>query len=383
MHLTLDSLHNMKKTCSEIQGFEGLMNAEDRMLISEQVVALRGAVDSALETVTALEHVRGSLEACGYSEEWFDNVSRMGLKDLVQLDMPKFFDNKANRQQVCMEGLVDSIKEWLKKAWEMLKKFLGWIRDALAKLVAYLHAESFKNQGIIQKAFTKIDAGIDKYLQTKQGIDLNGWYDVEGLVQQVPAIRTLIEICTDSYFVQNGVTTADYNKDEVSGDMKKDFIQKINHELYQKGIPSDKPEQTGFIVKNDPNTNSAVQFLGVQIRKDFPKTKLEIRSKATMDGIKDLLMNKLIPMINETMNYLKASDVIMKNMIGTTQQEIAKLETGVDVNPGVINYHKKVVIQANLASQVVGSALMFMNKFLPMVSVDRDLIVKVASVMIV
>ena len=92
------------------------------MLLGKELVA----------TLEALDTIKGSLEANGYSDEWFNLVNEDGsFLESTNVELVALLGTDEEKGTVCMEGLFAAIGTILKKIWD-------WIVDMFNKIVGFL-----------------------------------------------------------------------------------------------------------------------------------------------------------------------------------------------------------------------------------------------------
>lgn len=102
--------------------------AEAREHIAENVFMGKQLV----ATLEALDTIRGSLEANGYSDEWFNLVNEDGsFLENTNVELINLLGTDEEKGVVCMEGLLATIGTVLKKIWD-------WIVDMFNKIVGFL-----------------------------------------------------------------------------------------------------------------------------------------------------------------------------------------------------------------------------------------------------
>lgn len=102
--------------------------AEAREQLAENVFMGKQLV----ATLEALDTIRGSLEANGYSDEWFNLVNEDGsFLENTNVELVNLLGTDEEKGVVCMEGLLATIGTLLKKIWD-------WIVDMFNRIVGFL-----------------------------------------------------------------------------------------------------------------------------------------------------------------------------------------------------------------------------------------------------
>lgn len=106
----------------KIQIAEAREQLAENMLMGKELVA----------TLEALDTVKGSLEANGYSDEWFNLVNEDGsFLESINVELVALLGTDEEKGVVCMEGLFAAIGTILKKIWD-------WIVDMFNRIVGFL-----------------------------------------------------------------------------------------------------------------------------------------------------------------------------------------------------------------------------------------------------
>ena len=278
MHLTLNSLKNIKNECDRFDSLEGLESAELRNELSNYTALVRQSVDSALEHLETIEQMKASLLKCGYSDEWFDIVNEMGFKTNVTLDLESFLSTKGDRMNACMEGFVESAIAWLKKIGQIIMSFINVVRQAIAKAAQWLNPRKYeKDHKDIDEKFADIEKHFDdldrqktvqdyfkKATSTKQlgyfNIPVKGWYDLEVLDKHVPIITEVL---------QSIILVLKQGPYLVNVDGATQIFEKLRATLQSKRIEIDRPELTGFrlaVKSGSGRSKCLIQTAGNEIK---------------------------------------------------------------------------------------------------------------------
>ena len=117
-------LLNSLPDCDELK----VQIAEAREQLAENVLMGKQLVS----TLEALDTIKGSLEANGYSDEWFNLVNEDGsFLENTNVELVNLLGTDEEKGAVCMEGLFATIGTILKKIWD-------WIVDMFNRIVGFL-----------------------------------------------------------------------------------------------------------------------------------------------------------------------------------------------------------------------------------------------------
>ena len=122
--------------------------AEAREQLAENVVLGKELIAS----LEALDTIKGSLEANGFSDEWFNIVNADGsFLEGINIDLVNLLGDDKEKETVCMEGLLQTIGTILKKIWD-------WIADMFHRLVTFV--------GKLIRAWSGDGRNIDKCIKS-------------------------------------------------------------------------------------------------------------------------------------------------------------------------------------------------------------------------
>lgn len=128
---SLNVMINNLNRLGEMMGNDLVSCSQEYLDAMEQLKSLELMGKNLMSTFNFLETSRKSLESLGYSDEWLNAMNYNGkLLDTINVDIDKLVGDNAHKAEVCMEGLLGTIWEWIKRIW-------GWIVDAFKKLVVY------------------------------------------------------------------------------------------------------------------------------------------------------------------------------------------------------------------------------------------------------
>ena len=102
---------------------------------SEAVAPAMNNVRMAKSVIKDITTCIESLEANGYSDVWMDTVNADGnFMKFLNLTPADLIGSDAHKKDVCMQGLMDSLKDWAVKIWEFIVRayeiIMGLIKKA-------------------------------------------------------------------------------------------------------------------------------------------------------------------------------------------------------------------------------------------------------------
>ena len=115
-------------------GCQMLESIYEPICYSEAVAPAMNNVRMARSVIKDITTCIESLEANGYSDVWMDTVNADGnFMNFLNLTPADLIGSDAHKKDVCMQGLMDSLKDWAVKIWEFIVKAYEVIRDLLKK----------------------------------------------------------------------------------------------------------------------------------------------------------------------------------------------------------------------------------------------------------
>lgn len=115
-------------------GCQMLESIYEPICYSEAVAPAMNNVRMARSVIKDITTCMESLEANGYSDVWMDTVNADGnFMKFLNLTPADLIGSDARKKDVCMQGLMDSLKDWAVKIWEFIVKAYEVIRDLLKK----------------------------------------------------------------------------------------------------------------------------------------------------------------------------------------------------------------------------------------------------------
>lgn len=359
MNLTMSSLKAGKDKCQQLESLKDLMMQSDKVDLLEEIRSLESAFDQCISVLERVHDIRDSLESFGYSDQWFDTINAGGsLEGIVEFDMPKLFDNKANKTQACMEGLWDTIKEWLLKAYNFLKSVILKIRDFVHWLLEKLGLCTSRKIGALDSAVKQGYGMMQAYFQ-QCGIDLQNFYDPDELVRYEMYLKAIVGT------IFNRIR-ANISKEDISDrnllkheDIRKDFYDRLTVACKENGIELNNIEKVGYTIEYTPGSSKFLRTLGFATTgKDFKQTTIAIET------VDDFVAKALEPLKKIDANF-KESASLIKFVQNTIAADHASL--GDSLNQMRANNMSEdivVITQANVINQacclsVVTDALNF------------------------
>lgn len=379
MNLTLKALQEGKKKCDDMKGLEGLMTVAERAEIMESIENLSVSFSQCIGVIEKVSEVKDSLEKFGYTDEWYDSVfSVSGLENIVEFDIPKF-TTYGTKQEACMEGFLDTIKDWIKKAWAILKdvlvKIYRFIVGVIRKLDLNTKQKSWKLDSLIKKVEDVSKTQDEKMQQVLNdlGLDLESFYDTEFIANQLDDIIGLMGIAKDATIGEEIGTYAKNQRDFMTADrVRKMFGDLLKGRLDSEGIKYADSNKDTFVVRVNPAVNHMVYFYGKQSGKQFPQTKLEIND-----------VNKFFEVGNNCKNLftrISSASQLFTDFFNDLQRTHDAQKSAVDVlanTPGAdpIAYsecHAKMVTSSCLVDIATGT-LNYLSEVLGLVNKNMDL----------
>lgn len=356
----MEAFKEIKKTCDSFKGLEGLLAKEEYEAIMEQARVLDAEIIKATQIIETVEGFKTSLKQAGYSDAWWDSLLDSGkMEGIVNIDMPKFFDNNFNREKVCMEGFVDTIVRWITVAVEKICKFIAWICDQIHRLVRVFM--NFEYEKRVTNA--KIKQYRDKAEQILAGepMQLDKWYDLEQLNGHVEALDKLIHIFIDNEKITQ-IFTLDNPQINPTGDQaRKIFEEKLRTAVYEAGINGDDPEKNGFVIKYNPASRKFIFFLN-----DLGK-KLKTEEKK-IDNIQqfDELYNEVIngPISQNIVNIsdsLTALERRLKERKDAMQQMVDQLKSSPNADQQQLAVAQVSVAMCEIVLSIQVGAMTYLN----------------------
>ena len=128
-------------------GCQMLETIYEPICYSEAVAPAMNNVRMARSVIKDITTCIESLEANGYSDVWMDTVNADGnFMNFLNLTPADLIGSDAHKKDVCMQGLMDSLKDWAVKIWEFIVKAYEVIMGLIKKagFISDKHVEEAK-----------------------------------------------------------------------------------------------------------------------------------------------------------------------------------------------------------------------------------------------
>lgn len=282
MNLTIQSLNKAKECCQEYLKLEDVLEKSNQLEMVSDLKMTLVSIDQTLTLLDRVTSVRGTLETYGYSDEWFDTVSINGrIAGLVDIEVPKFFDNNVNRGKACMEGMIDSIKNFIVKICDfimgVIRKILGFFNITVSILSDDSKMEDRIKQACDDFARKVGEAEAMKYLQTHP-FKIEKWYDGEQLKRMMENTIKLLDIIvpgTDFNGLRRGLLDANDYSGTDTPSIRSEYYAKLVASLTSATVQVNDPDTVGFVPINQSDVQSMVMFVGTD-KKDFEFKSYEV-----------------------------------------------------------------------------------------------------------
>lgn len=274
MNLTVEKA--LESVSGQAKSMIKLAESVDRMDLVEEINAVQENLTGVLSVVSDLSVCKESLEANGYTEEWFAVVNE-GNKfiALTNLEMPKFFGTAETKRVACEGAIIDTITVWLKKAWEFLKKLFELVMKGCRWLLQYWGATPK-----FAKARQVID-DIGKYL----GVDKIVNVEIPDIFKVFKYADCLYGFCERLYTLQDrdqrltskGVFFSFICAGEDTGTLQQDVMSSLVRIAQEAGIQTDRIDDTGFSIDS-----ASIQFADIQ---SIPNITVNIADKSELASL--------------------------------------------------------------------------------------------------
>lgn len=161
MNLTVQALESMSGNCKKVIDSGILDCYEDKL---HEFKLLKDTADGCLHVINDLMTCKESLETVGYSQQWLDIINKDNkFLTVCNIEMPKFFGGDEAKGKACMEGVMDTITVWLKKAWEIIKKIFAFMIAAFKTVIDYFNREASNSNKKLENTFKAREAFVKHY----------------------------------------------------------------------------------------------------------------------------------------------------------------------------------------------------------------------------
>lgn len=323
MQLTLKSLQQIQDTSVEALGLLKCVEAENNAELQMELQNLSVQASGAIQILEQFINIRDSLKVSGYSDQWYDiTFGNSNLKDLCTIEMPKFLDNDVNRGKACMEGIMETLRDWVKKAGQLIiniikgiMRFAEWLVSVLRKI----NSSDKQAKSIWERA---IDFAVKKSAEMQLGIKLEDYYDFEKITQMVANVHVLLTIlCPISskthQFEASSSMLSSLNKGGKSADdLKKDFFSQLQSAFAAKGINTKDMATVGYQLKFDPAANKYIEFLGGNGQGDFEKKAIDVEHISDVTALIKQQIDDAGAKIHITNGSLIDVQIMLKERLG-------------------------------------------------------------------
>lgn len=374
MQLTLKSLQQIQDTSVEALGLLKCIEAEGNAELQMELQNLSVQASGAIQILESFTNLKDSLKISGYSDQWYDiTFGNSNLKNLCTIEMPKFLDNDVNRGKACMEGIMDTLRDWVKKAGQLIIRIIKGLIQFTNWLISQLR-KHFNNDKQVKNFWERsIDFAVKKSAEMQLGIKLEDYYDFEKITQMVANVLVLLTIlCPISSkshkFEASSSMLSSLNKGSKSADeLKKDFFNQLQSAFASKGINTNDMEIVGYQLKFDPAANKYIEFLGDNGQGDFEKKSIDIEHIADVTA----LINQQIDVAGTKIQNIEGSltdvEIMLKERhahfeeMSRAQYQSDDMEGG-DSAEAMIADAKAGAILTMCALSIVSDALRFITR---------------------
>ena len=369
MNLTLQSLNKIKEDSSN-KAIEDLLVAADRYDLVEGMHFVNSQVNTAISVISNLNEAKAQLESMGYSDEWFNELmSNESFKTVLELDMPKFFDNNDNRQKACMEGFINTIASWVIKAIKFIVNLANSIIKAIEKIADFFSGNAIDSvKGIADTVGKMCNDEAVKAWFNEHGMKIAGYYDTSkyiGMVDNVIALMEALIPCVQNPFDNNIIPT---NRSVTSKNVdvyavRKEFIARIVGDLGKRSRKCADIDKDGFVLKADPSGVNFIEMYGVKSGKEFRKSELTIDVIEDLKNVVDAPLKNFSIAIDHLSKMLGDTKSALHSLIGQYNQLEADIDN--DTNLSTDEYNAKMnECQCHIAAtQICESILCQITRF--------------------
>ena len=343
MNLTLDAINTIKNGAAAMSREEFVAKHTDML---DQLHAIESLADGAMSMLHDLNMAKEACERCGVTKEWLDEFNADNrLFTLCNIEMPKFFGGDVEKKSAAMEGIGATIWDWVKRAWEILRKIFAWIYNAIKMVITFL-TDSRRPQLTAQVEDIKkfVDYLIQLKLESKYNFRKET-YDVvtcdpSQLVRFFGKLRVLFTVLEDQSgnlnfdfiksFAINGKSQFETNTDDPQTDVYTRIVELVYGEPYVKDDINENGfaiTEKGFQFFNAEKIASVTSFKTNPLDRDFNKV-LEAVSTA------EASMMNLKPILNKHYDAVAAFEKLVRNTLEATrvaQQNLGENTPNADI----------------------------------------------------
>ena len=382
MQLMLEALTKIKDTSAETLSMLKCVESENVASVKNELQDLFVQTNEVMKILDSFSDIRSSLESAGYSDAWYEQVfSASNIKDLCEIEMPKFLDNSVNRGHACMEGILETIKNWCKKAYDVIVKII----DGIIKFMEWLNkmARQYLRDGqeFKRKSLPILDAAAKKLAENLLNVTIEDYFDFDAILKMIDSTELLVSaICPTNSKGDLAANAAIFNADGLASknndELKRTFFDRLVRELQVKGVEANDMSKNGFVLKYDGAINKYIVFVDENAPDALPKKNINIATiKDEVETIK-----KLVDQSGQYLDYVDRLvadvEVTLKNRKSSLHKELnAMAYTGDKNDPATdtVNTTKANIILTICGLSVITDTSKFMARLLKAYKANQDM----------
>jgi hypothetical protein len=173
-------------------GCQMLESIYEPICYSEAVAPAMNNVRMARSVIKDITTCMESLEANGYSDVWMDTVNADGnFMNFLNLTPADLIGSEAHKKDVCMQSLMDSLKDWAVKLWDFIVRAYEGIM-AFLKRVGFVTAKDVED---VKQSWSFIGInGAFNYMASKAGYDAKEAAKFYAELPSLAALNSRLEI---------------------------------------------------------------------------------------------------------------------------------------------------------------------------------------------
>jgi archaellum component FlaC len=341
----------------------------DRYDLVEGLHFVNSQVTTTINVISNLREAKAQMEAMGYSDELFDELMvQGGLKNIVEIDMPKFLDNPVNRQAACTEGFVQTIMAWIVKAIKFIVDLASSIIKAIEKIAEYFSGDTIDSVKTISSDLGKMvnDAAVKAWFE-EHGLKVHGYYDttkyspmVDNVIALMETLLPIVQQPFDSSLIVTNRNVNTVNVDTYA--VRKEFIARLIDSMKHRGRKCDNIDN-GFVLRADPAGSNFIELYGVKAGKDFKKEEFTVDVIEDLKKIVDDPLTTFSTAVDHLSKQLGETKTALKGLIAQYKQLEADIDN--DTNLSEDEYNSKMnECQIHIVTtQIVESILCQITRF--------------------
>ena len=371
MNLTIQSLNQAREACERYLDFEDVLASEERYDLIDNLRSTMTCIDNTLNLTSNVLEMKASLETNGYSEEWFESVAKNSrLEGVVSFDMPKFFDNPTNRGKACMEGFLDSIKNFIVKICDFIMDVIRKVLKFFGITIGVMGDDS--EVEVRLKEFLKLmqrtisEAQIDKYLQLRGGLRITKLFNTQNICIMFDNVYNLLGIVlpgTDFNKQRSGILDANEYEGRDTPSIRNEYFEKLQMLCLAAGLKVN-DIRTGFILaKDNPGTSSLVKFAMSDIPVEEPQsTERDIKCFRDLQNLVEFESNTISAASKRLYERHKSMKEFLTKRVEYTQAVYNKAKNRPqDMNdPDILNFFLREFTANSCSLNIVCSAQRFL-----------------------